>query len=76
MADGRIFTNYQANCQINQDLQKMYGTADIHAYRHYLQTNAEKIMADTATGAKTCTMCPVCEASLSYKPSGNIAHQM
>ena len=44
MSDGRVFTDYRVSCQINQDLQKKYGTTDIHAYRHFLQQNAEKVL--------------------------------
>jgi len=75
MSDGRIFTNYSPNCQINIDLQKIYNTDNIHAYRHYLQTNAEKVMNDTKISAEKCASCPICNQSLTYKPSGDITKQ-
>jgi hypothetical protein len=76
MSDSRVFTDYRPNCTVNEELQKTYGTANIHAYRHYLQANAEKIMADTQIGAKKCTTCPACGLALDYKPSGDITKQL
>lgn len=75
MSDARAFTDYRPSCDINKQLQQTYGTVDIHAYRHFLQTNAEKVMADTRIEAGKCTKCPICEASLKYKPSGDILKQ-
>lgn len=73
MSDGRVFTNYLPNCQVNQDLQRLYKTTGIHEYRHYLQTHAEKVMRDTKTDvASDCASCPICAKSLEYKPSGDM----
>ena len=72
MSDGRVFTSYLPNCDLNNTLQIQYGTPDIHAYRKYLQLNAEKVMNDTRIGTDECKFCPVCEASLSYRPKGDI----
>jgi hypothetical protein len=72
MSDGRVFTSYLPNCDLNNTLQKQYGTPDIHSYRKYLQLNAEKVMNDTRIGTDECKFCPVCEASLSYRPEGDI----
>jgi hypothetical protein len=75
MSDGRAFTNFLPNCQINQDLQRIYGTTGLNEYRHYLQTNAEKVMRDTMIKAGECASCPICKASLEYKPKGFIPLQ-
>ena len=75
MADGRIFTSYLTNCQLNSALQQKYGKKDIHAYRQFLQQNAEQVMKDTQIGTDDCKFCPVCEASLAYRPKGDILVQ-
>ena len=72
MSDGRIFTSYLPNCELNLNLQKTYGINDLHKYRYHLQQNAEKIMEDTRINTNNCKLCPVCEASLEYKPKGDI----
>jgi hypothetical protein len=76
MQDGRAFTNYSPACVINQDLQRIYGTNGIHEYRHYLQTHAEKVMADTTPNMEKCTNCPVCAEAVAYKPNGNMNQQL
>lgn len=75
MADGRVFTSYLTNCQLNASLQKKYGSTDVHAYRYYLQQNADQVMKDTRIGTDDCKFCPVCEASLAYRPTGDILVQ-
>jgi hypothetical protein len=75
MSDGRVFTSYLPNCDLNSVLQKQYGTKDVHAYRYFLQQNADKVMKDTRIGTDECKFCPVCEASLSYRPNGDILAQ-
>ena len=72
MSDGRVFTSYLTNCQLDAALQKKYGVNDIHAYRQFLQQNAEKVMKDTQIYTDDCKLCPVCEASLAYRPQGDI----
>lgn len=75
MSDGRAFTSFLPNCELNSVLQKQYGTKDAHAYRYYLQQNAEKVMKDTSIGTDECKFCPVCEASLSYRPNADMLPQ-
>lgn len=75
MSDGRIFTSYLPNCELNAALQKQYGTKDIHSYRNFLQQNADKVMKDTRIGTADCKLCPVCQSSLSYKPNGDTSNQ-
>lgn len=72
MSDGRIFTSYINDCEINQTLQKKYGTTNLHAYRYYLQQNALKVMEDTKISTADCVKCPVCDAALAYRPNGDI----
>ena len=72
MSDARVFTSYLPNCELNAVLQKQYGAKDLHAYRYFLQQNADKVMKDTSIGTDDCKFCPVCEASLSYRPKGDI----
>ena len=54
MSDGRIFTSYLPNCELNTELQKAFGTSDIHAYRQYLQDNAEKIIKESTNTKDVC----------------------
>ena len=44
MSDGRVFTNYQANCQINSQVQQSTGSSTNVDYKQYIQQNAQKIM--------------------------------
>ena len=73
-ASGRgVGESYIPSCQLNAVLQKKYGTTDTHAFRYYLQQNGEQVMKDLQLADEsTCKTCPVCAASLSYKPSGNL----
>jgi hypothetical protein len=64
MQDGRIFTSYDTNATLNKSLQEKYKTTDLHAFRHYLQANAEKVMDDVkqntpnlSCDAKSCPIC-------------------
>ena len=64
---------WQPNCSLNITLQQKYNTPDGHDYRYYLQQNAEQIMQDLRpVQTDDCKKCPICMASLSYKPTGNI----
>lgn len=68
--DGRAFTDYNPNCEINNYLQKKYNIKNAHEYRSFLQKNAEKVMLDFVTCLQKddCKFCPVCKAALEYKP--------
>ena len=79
MSDKRAFTSYNANCEMYNNLQKQYAPNSTQDdFRSYLQTNAEKIMKEQAKlmeefGADCSKKsCPICHASLDYKPKGNI----
>lgn len=78
MSDGRIFTDYNTSCQLNNYLQKKYNVTNMHDYRNYLQKNAEKIISDRRDcliqedelkGSLTnYVLCPTCKEALNYKP--------
>ena len=71
MADSRVFTDFQPNCQLNYNLQEKYSLMDTHDYRYFLQQNSEKVKKDLmvdASGVEACKSCPVCQASLAYNP--------
>jgi len=44
MSDGRAFTSYASNCQMNMMNMQMLNTTDNNVYRKYLQDNAEMLM--------------------------------
>jgi len=72
-ASGRIFTDYSPNCSLNAVLQQKYKTNDSHAFRYFLQQNAEQVMKDLQpVNESKCKSCPVCQSAISYKPLGNV----
>ena len=70
MSDGRAFTDYHANCQLNKMIQEKYELKNSHDYRLYLQHNAEEIMKvlSKCEVKEDCAVCPVCKMALEYKP--------
>lgn len=75
----RQFTSYQPSCEMYMNLQKQYApNSTQNDFRYYLQANADQIMKDQAKlieefGADCLKKtCPICSASLDYKPKGNI----
>ena len=44
MSDGRAFTNYLSNCQMNSIIQEKNNISNDAAYRKFLQENAKAIM--------------------------------
>lgn len=68
--DGRAFTDYNPNCQLNQMLQKKYNLNNSHEFRYFLQRNAEQVMKDLAEcePKRDCEFCPVCRQALEWKP--------
>jgi len=62
---------YSPNCSLNASLQQKYNTSDSHAFRYFLQQNAEKVMKDLQPNEDSkCKTCPVCQSSIEYKPLG------
>lgn len=72
MSDGRgVGQHYEPNCSLNASLQAKYTpNSNDHDFRLYLQRNAEQIIKDL-TPSNDAKLCPVCQASLEYKPKGN-----
>lgn len=46
MSDGRCFTSYIPNCELNKRLMQTSNTSN-NEYRSYLQTNAETLIKNT-----------------------------
>lgn len=75
MADGRAFTFYEPNCDLNKHLLKNQELKNTHDYRRYLQQNAIPLMKQLAECApihEKCEICPVCNKAVTYTPDGNI----
>jgi hypothetical protein len=70
MSDARAFTDYNPSCDLNNAIQKKYKITNSHAYRNFLQKNAEKIMEDNAkcSEEKDCKVCPICKEAVEYTP--------
>jgi hypothetical protein len=68
LEDGRAFTDYNPNCEINNAIQKKYKVTDSHEYRAFLQNNAEKLMKELSScyEKENCKVCPVCDQALNY----------
>ena len=74
---GRAFTHYEPNCSLNQHIsqQSSDGVQNTHAFRSYLQKNANKIREELAACSpinEKCKFCPSCNQALEYKPAGNV----
>lgn len=57
MADGRIFTDYRANCIMNNEVSRNKNSFD---YRYFLENNGasiEKAIFDKLDQAVKCTSC-------------------
>lgn len=72
MNDARTFTDYQSSCIMEEYLQKKYKITNSHAYRAYLQKNAEQIIKDLGDCNVNAVdtfggLCPVCKLSLEKK---------
>ena len=68
MSDGRKFTDFHPNCQMNAMIKEKYApNTNNHKYREYLQRNAEFIMKELSVSSE-CVNCPICEKALEYKP--------
>ena len=48
MSDGRCFTTYMSNCELNKRIMTSSSTSN-NDYRAYLQQNAEMLMKNTTT---------------------------
>lgn len=70
MSDGRVFTDYNPNCELNAQIQKKYNVLNSHQYRAFLQANLDKVKNDIygCHQENDCKLCPVCKKALEYKP--------
>jgi len=70
MSDGRMFTDYQPSCDLNNYIQNKYQIKNSHEYRIFLQKNAEQIMKDMTqcNEGTECKICPICKEAIDYKP--------
>ena len=57
MSDGRIFTDYQQNCLLNNGLAQGKGSWE---YRNYLTTNGEDIRKQFIQKQESLTACTKC----------------
>ena len=46
MSDGRCFTSFISNCQLNENIRVKNNKMSNNEYRMFLQENAEQIMSD------------------------------
>ena len=53
LTDGRTFTNYGTDADVNQSLQKKYNITNANEYRYFLQHNAEKLMNEARSKSVT-----------------------
>lgn len=44
MSDGRMFTDYNSNCEHNKNLMRAYSKSTNNEYREYLQSHGDQIM--------------------------------
>lgn len=53
MADGRAFTSYSTNCQMNNIIQTTNGFSNNVDYKQYIQSNAQNVMDMFTSQVKT-----------------------
>ena len=44
MSDGRVFTNYSSNCELNINVQNSASSNNNVEYKKYIQNNAQAVM--------------------------------
>tara|TARA_Y100000816_G_C25708537_1_gene374107 strand:+ start:276 stop:494 length:219 start_codon:yes stop_codon:yes gene_type:complete len=62
MSDGRCFTSFMPNCQMNEFYKNKYNSTTNNEYRQYLQENALEIMDEFKNTCENetvdeCTTC-------------------
>jgi transposase len=58
MSDGRLYTNYEPMCEVNNQYIERNGIKTNYQYRQFLMDNAESIMNQNSKQA--CDECGVC----------------
>ena len=51
MSDGRVFTNYLPNCQLNNMVQSENKFSNNVEYKHFIQSNSEKVRNNFVSSA-------------------------
>lgn len=64
MADGRIFTDYEPNCELNNSIQETNDIKNSYLYRQYLIKNANTIIDTNRTLNATQNGCAGCDNPL------------
>lgn len=59
MSDGRIYTSYNSDCNVNRQIIQKENIKSNFEYRMFLTNNANKIMQTNKKEA--CNMCGVCQ---------------
>ena len=62
MSDGRCFTSYSSNCELNRKMMKQHNITNNNEYRRFLQENGDSIIREQSkvcvTNAnKECKYC-------------------
>ena len=76
MADGRIFTDYEPNCELNNTIQSAHDIKNSYVYRQYLIKNAESLIDKNRTvnaAQNGCAGCdnPLKDTTMSGMPNNN-----
>lgn len=64
MADGRIFTDYEPNCELNNNIQEAHNLKNSYVYRQYLIKNADTLIDTNRSTNATQNGCAGCENPL------------
>ena len=64
MADGRIFTDYEPNCELNNTIQGEHQIKNSYVYRQYLINNAESLIDRNRTVNAAQNGCSACQNPL------------
>lgn len=76
MADGRCFTTYIPDCELNNNIQNRNNISNSSEYRRFLQTNATTLMdnlkdACVNDDTKTCNTCFIGSNTIDQQPDFN-----
>ena len=64
MSDGRIFTNYLPNCQINNTISSQNGFLNNVDYKQFIQQNSEEVMKVFTSSTKKDSILPCSNVKL------------
>lgn len=69
MSDGRLYSNWDAACEMNNALKAKEGIKNNYEYRQYLIKNGSSVMQQNATAA--CDNCCACKENYNKTPRYN-----